>query len=77
MTMERWVRLIAGGFILASVALGWWVSPYFFLFTAFVGANLFQSALTKWCLMEKILATFFGMKPCGQTAAERTDRQSS
>ena len=77
MTMERWVRLIAGGFIMASVALGWWVSPWFLLFTAFVGANLFQSALTKWCLMEEVLARCFGMKRCEQMAAERQGRQSS
>ena len=43
MTMERYIRLIAGTFILASVALGYWVSPWFFLFTAFVGANLLPS----------------------------------
>jgi hypothetical protein len=55
MTLERKVRMIAGTFVLASVALGWWVSPYWFLFTAFVGANLLQSAFTKWCLMEDIL----------------------
>jgi len=55
MTMEHMIRLIAGTFVLTSVALGWFVSPWFFLFTAFVGANLLQSALTKWCLMEKIL----------------------
>ena len=55
MTMDRKIRAIAGTFILVSVALGYWVSPYWFLFTAFVGANLFQSALTKWCLMEDIL----------------------
>ena len=52
MTMERYIRLIAGTFILASLALGYWVSPWFFLFTAFVGANLLQSVFTKWCLME-------------------------
>ena len=40
---------------MGSLALGWWVSPYWFLFTAFVGLNLFQSALTKWCLMDDIL----------------------
>ncbi|MCG3177946.1 MAG: hypothetical protein BIFFINMI_00269 [Phycisphaerae bacterium] len=55
MSMERWIRLIAGAFVTISLALGWWVSPYFFLFTAFVGVNLFQSGLTRWCLMEKIL----------------------
>jgi len=70
MTMERWVRLIAGAFIMASVALGWWVSPYFLLFTAFVGANLFQSALSGWCLMEDILSTFFGMEKCRPPAAK-------
>ena len=55
MTLERYIRLIAGTFILASLALGHWVSSYWYLFTAFVGANLFQSALTGWCLMEDIL----------------------
>ena len=55
MTIGRMVRLIAGTFVLASLALGWWVSPWFFLFTAFVGLNLFQSGITKWCLMEDIL----------------------
>jgi hypothetical protein len=35
--------------------LGYYVSPYFFLFTAFVGLNLFQSGITRWCLMEDIL----------------------
>ena len=53
MTVGSLVRVIAGAFILASLALGWWVSPWFFLFTAFVG--LFQSGLTKWCLMDDIL----------------------
>jgi hypothetical protein len=61
--MERWIRLVAGTFIMASLALGWWVSPYFLLFTAFVGANLFQSALTKWCLMENILSAL-GVRRC-------------
>ena len=55
MTMERKIRAIAGSFILASLALGVWVSPYWLFFTAFVGVNLIQSAFTKWCLMEDIL----------------------
>jgi hypothetical protein len=55
MTIERKIRLIAGTFILASLALAWWVSPWWLLFTAFVGVNLIQSALTGWCLMEDIL----------------------
>jgi hypothetical protein len=55
MTLEHKIRLIAGTLILVSLALGWWVSPYWFLFTAFVGVNLIQSSITKWCLMEDIL----------------------
>lgn len=55
MTLERYIRLIAGTFVLGSLALGTWVSPYWYLFTAFVGLNLLQSALTRWCLMEDIL----------------------
>ena len=55
MDMERKIRLIAGTFILASLGLAWLVSPWWLLFTAFVGVNLIQSALTRWCLMEDIL----------------------
>ncbi len=55
MSLEHKIRMIAGTFILVSLALGWWVSPYWFLFTAFVGLNLLQSSVTKWCLMEDIL----------------------
>jgi len=55
MSLESVIRAIAGTFVMISVALGWFVSPYWFLFTAFVGANLFQSAFTRWCLMEEIL----------------------
>lgn len=55
MPLEMTIRAIAGTFVLVSLALGWFVSPYWFLFTAFVGANLLQSAFSRWCLMEKIL----------------------
>lgn len=55
MNVERALRLIAGFFILLSVALGWYVSPWFYLFTAFVGLNLLQSAFTNWCPMMTIL----------------------
>lgn len=58
MPMHYAIRLVAGTFVLVSLALGYWVSPYWFLFTAFVGLNLVQSAFTRWCLMEKILARF-------------------
>ncbi|HEX7287910.1 MAG TPA: DUF2892 domain-containing protein [Candidatus Angelobacter sp.] len=49
MTVERALRLLAGFFVMATLALGYWVSPWWFLFTAFVGLNLFQSAFTNWC----------------------------
>jgi len=55
MTVERALRLIAGGFILLSLALGHYVNPYWYLFTAFVGLNLFQSGLSNWCPMMTIL----------------------
>jgi hypothetical protein len=55
MLLERWIRLIAGTLILLSLALSQLVSPYWLLFTAFVGLNLFQSSLTRWCLMEDFL----------------------
>jgi DUF2892 family protein len=49
MTVERAVRALAGFLVMASLALGYWVHPGIFLFTAFVGANLFQSAFTNAC----------------------------
>jgi hypothetical protein len=55
MTLERWIRLIAGTFVLVTLLLSQVHSPYWLVFTAFVGLNLFQSALTGWCLMEDIL----------------------
>ncbi len=55
MTVERALRLIAGSFILLSLALGHYVSPYWFLLTAFVGLNLFQSGFTNWCPMMTVL----------------------
>jgi hypothetical protein len=55
MNVERYLRLIAGFFVMAGVALGHWVNPNWFLFTAFVGLNLFQSAFTNWCPMITIL----------------------
>jgi len=55
MTVNEWLRAIAGLFVVLSVALGYFVHPGFFLFTAFVGLNLFQSAFSKWCPMMAIL----------------------
>jgi len=55
MTVERTLRLIAGSFISLSLALGYYLSPYWYLFTAFVGLNLFQSGFTNWCPMMTFL----------------------
>jgi len=55
MSIERWIHLIAGTFVIASLTLAYFQSRYWLLFTLFVGVNLFQSALTQWCLMEDIL----------------------
>ena len=52
------IRRIAGIFILLSVALGTWVNPWWFAFTAFVGFNLVQSSITHFCPLEKILGRF-------------------
>ncbi|HVP64595.1 MAG TPA: DUF2892 domain-containing protein [candidate division Zixibacteria bacterium] len=49
MTVERALRLMAGTVILGSIALAHFVSAYWYLLTAFVGLNLFQSAFTNWC----------------------------
>ena len=60
MTVERFIRIFAGLFVLVSLALGVEGSPLFvskwaLAFTAFVGANLLQSGFTGWCLMETLL----------------------
>ncbi len=55
MDVNRWLRLVAGAFVMASLALGYLVSAKWYLFTAFVGLNLFQSAFTNWCPMMTIL----------------------
>ncbi len=56
-----------------SVALGYWVHPAFFLFTAFVGLNLFQSGLTNWCPMVSILKAC-GVKSCAEEKAQAAGR---
>jgi len=62
MRVEEALRMVAGTFILLSVALGVWVNPWWFAFTAFVGLNLLQSAFTKWCPMMAILRRI-GLRP--------------
>lgn len=73
MNITRITRTMAGTFILLSLALGVEASPLFhsvnwLWFTVFVGANLFQSGITNWCLMDKILARFGvpQVSACGQ-----------
>lgn len=72
MTIERALRAMAGLLVMLSVALGYWVHPGFFLFTAFVGANLFQSAFTNAC---PAMAVFrkLGLQPC-LAASRASDR---
>lgn len=55
MTVERYLRMMAGSIVLLSVALGHFVSPHWFLLSAFVGLNLLQSAFTNWCPAMTIL----------------------
>jgi len=55
MTVERYLRLIAGSFVLITLLLGYFHSPYWFLFTGFVALNLIQSAFTNWCPMISFL----------------------
>jgi len=55
MTVNDWVHVLAGLFILTSLALGVWVHQYWLFFTAFVGANLFQFGFTKFCPLAIIL----------------------
>lgn len=69
--MERAIRMLAGTLVTLSVALGYFVSPYWFLLTLFVGLNLFQSSLTSWCLAEQIFAKLgIGVKENSETGAK-------
>lgn len=60
--INRIIRAIAGAFIIISVLLAMYVNQNWLWFTIFVGANLLQSAFTKWCLMEDILRKVFKIK---------------
>lgn len=76
MTINRVVRIIAGFFVLLSLALGVEASPVFhsqhwLWFTAFVGANLFQSGFTNWCLMDTILAKLGVPATCAAGSPQR------
>lgn len=67
MTIERSVMAFAGMMILISLILTTWVSPHFIWFTAFIGANLFQSAFTGFCPIALLLKRL-GMKTEAQCA---------
>ncbi len=64
MTMERILRGIAGFFVLLSALLAHYHSPYWLLFTGFVGLNLLQSAFTDWCPMMTFLKKLGVGSPC-------------
>lgn len=66
MCPERIIRRFAGSFLLASLALAIWVSPWWLAFTAFVGVNLIQSSFSAFCPLERVLGRFglFGCSPC-------------
>lgn len=64
MTLENAIRVLAGTFVLVSLALGYWVHHGWFLFTAFVGVNLIQSAFTHFCPAEMLFRKM-GLKPGG------------
>ncbi len=59
MSIEHRIRVLAGTLILTSLALTLWVSPYWMILAAFVGANMLQSAFTKFCLAEIIMRRVF------------------
>lgn len=58
MNVQMVIRRVAGAFVLVSLGLGWWVHPAWFLMTAFVGLNLFQSSFTGFCPLEKLLVMY-------------------
>jgi hypothetical protein len=70
MCNDNIIRRFAGTFVLASLALGWWVHPAWFLFTAFVGVNLFQSSFTHFCPLERMLGRV-GLAGCVHAGGDK------
>ena len=70
MTVERYLRAIAGFFILLSILLAHFHSSYWLLFTGFVGLNLLQSAFTNWCPMMTVLEKIGVEKQCQISKSE-------
>lgn len=73
MNVEKLLRGMAGAFVLLTLLLSHLHSPYWLLFTAFIGLNLLQSAFTNWCPMMVILR-FLGIKTCCEEALEGQDQ---
>ena len=63
MCKESVIRRFAGVFVLLSIAAGYWISPLWYLFTAFVGLNLLQSSFTDYCPLERMLG-WAGLAGC-------------
>jgi hypothetical protein len=63
MTVDEALRLVAGAFLLISLVLAHFVNPNWLWFTAFIGANLLQSAFTRWCPMMAVLK-WAGLPTC-------------
>lgn len=72
MKLQLILRRFAGAFILASLLLAHYVSPYWLWFTAFVGFNLVQSSFTNFCPLEIVLKKM-GVGQCSCDAKENTD----
>ena len=75
MTVHRYLRMLAGVLVLASLALGYWVHQGWFLLTAFVGLNLFQSAFSDWCPAMTIIRKL-GVPMCSHQAKGRRDEEA-
>jgi hypothetical protein len=69
MSIDRYLRLIAGVFVSLSVALAYFVSPLWLLFTLFIALNLIQSAFTNWCPMMAILRKLGVAESCNSGRA--------
>lgn len=73
MNTERIVRAVAGSMVLVSVLLSRLHSVWWLAVTVFVGVNLFQSAFSRWCLLEDLLAQF-GVRRCCNDAVDLVAR---
>lgn len=56
--VKRTMRLFAGTMVTISLALGFFISPYWYLLTLFVGLNMMQSAFTRWCFAETLIEKY-------------------